>query len=81
MLVTIVFSVTIPGDKKDMNRLYYFMTRDNSVSPSQKTGFLPFLPKKLIHVYFCQAPKQILNCFAVGKNQYVVFQRYFSSIT
>lgn len=79
MLVTIIFSITSPGDKKSMNRLYYFMKRDNSTSSFQKTGFLPFLPKKLIHVCFCQAPKQILNCFAVGKTQYVVFQRHFSS--
>ena len=70
------FSATIPGDKEVMNRLHYFLTRDNS---SQKTGLLPFLPVKFIHVYFYQAP-QILNCFAFGKIQYMVFPKTFSSI-
>ena len=77
MLVLIIFSVTIPGDKKDINRLSYFITRNKPMSSSQKTGFLPFIPNKLIHVCFCQAPQQILNCFTFGKIQYMVFQRYF----
>lgn len=78
--IHITFSIAIPRDKKCINRLSYFMMRDNSMSSFQKINFLPFLPNKLMHAFSFGKHHNKFSIVLLWKDPIYEFQRHFPII-
>lgn len=78
--VPITFLVTIPGDKKAINKLSYFMTRHSSMFSSQKTGFIPFLLNDSYMSLILPSTTTSFHFFCFWKDPMYCFPKTFSPI-